>query len=66
MADVVSLIIGAILFLILSPGLLLQIPGTERAVEFTNGRTSVASVITHTIVFVILLYLFQLAFHVHC
>ncbi|KAG6542969.1 hypothetical protein Mapa_015661 [Marchantia paleacea] len=65
MVDVAALIIAVILFVILSPGLVLQIPGEERPVEFTNNRTSLSSIIVHAIVFCILFYLLQLAFGVH-
>ncbi|KAL2632500.1 hypothetical protein R1flu_003979 [Riccia fluitans] len=65
MVDVASLIIAVILFVVLSPGLLLQIPGEERPVEFTNNRTSISSIIVHAIVFALVFYLLQLAFGVH-
>ncbi|BBN05972.1 hypothetical protein MPTK1_3g17370 [Marchantia polymorpha subsp. ruderalis] len=65
MVDVAALIIAVILFVILSPGLVLQIPGEERPVEFTNNRTSLSSIVVHAIVFGILFYLLQLAFGVH-
>jgi hypothetical protein len=65
MVDVAALVIAVVLFVILSPGLLLQIPGDERPLEFTNSKTSVASIIVHAVVFAILFYLLQLLFHVH-
>ncbi|XP_073393432.1 uncharacterized protein [Physcomitrium patens] len=65
MVDAAALIIGVILFVILSPGLLLQIPGDDRPIEITNQRTSIASVIVHAVVFIILFYLLQLIFHVN-
>ena len=65
MINVAALIIGVILFVVLSPGLLLQIPGDERPIELTNQRTSVASVIVHAVVFVILFSLLMMAFKVH-
>ncbi|KAG0562638.1 hypothetical protein KC19_9G161600 [Ceratodon purpureus] len=65
MVDAAALIIGVILFILLSPGLLLQIPGDDRPVEFTNQRTSIASIVVHAVVFVLLFYLLQLLFHVH-
>ncbi|CAM6111824.1 unnamed protein product [Calypogeia fissa] len=58
----VSLAIAVILFIILSPGLLLQIPGDERPVEFTNNRTSLSSIIVHAIVFAILFFALEWAF----
>ncbi len=65
MVDVAALVIAVVLFVILSPGLLLQIPGDERPLEFTNSKTSVVSIIVHAVVFAILFYLLQLLFHVH-
>jgi hypothetical protein len=65
MVDVAALIIGVVLFVVLSPGLVLQIPGDERPVEFTNQRTSIASVVVHAVVFILLFYVLQLLFHVH-
>jgi hypothetical protein len=65
MVDAAALIIGVILFVLLSPGLLLQIPGDDRPVEFTNQRTSIVSIVVHAVVFTLLFYLLQLLFHVH-
>lgn len=64
MVDVAALVIGAILFVVLSPGLVLQIPGDERPVEFTNQRTSLPSIVVHAVVFALLFWLLQLLFHV--
>jgi len=65
MVDVAALVIGVILFVVLSPGLVLQIPGDERPVEFTNQRTSLPSIVVHAVVFAVLFWLLQLLFHVH-
>ncbi|XP_024378021.1 uncharacterized protein [Physcomitrium patens] len=65
MVDAAALIIGVILFVLLSPGLLLQIPGDDRPIEFTNQRTSIASIVVHAVVFTLVFYLLQLLFHVH-
>ena len=65
MVDVASLVIGVILFVVLSPGLVLQIPGDERPIEFTNQRTSLPSIVVHAVVFAVLFWLLQLLFHVH-
>lgn len=62
MVALISLAIAVILFVILSPGLLLQIPGDERPVEFTNNRTSLKSIIVHAIVFAVLFFLLQWLF----
>eukprot|EP00897_Mesotaenium_endlicherianum_P001499 jgi/Mesen1/1377/ME000013S00857 len=63
MVDWVTLAIATVLFIVLSPGLLLQIPGDERPVDFRNWQTSLASVLTHAVVFFLLLLLVQALFH---
>ncbi|GJP56952.1 hypothetical protein CLOM_g16004 [Closterium sp. NIES-68] len=46
-----------VLFILLSPGLLLQIPGDNQPIEFRNWRTSLASVLVHAVVFFIVVLL---------
>eukprot|EP00850_Spirogloea_muscicola_P006579 SM000031S11588 [mRNA] locus=s31:540517:541235:+ [translate_table: standard] len=41
------------------PGRLHPIPGDDRPVEFQNMRTSVASILVHAVVFVLLLLALQ-------
>jgi len=65
MVDVAALVIGVILFVVLSPGLVLQIPGDDRPIEFTNQKTSLPSIVVHGVVFAVLFWLLQLLFHVH-
>lgn len=43
-----DLIVPAILFILLSPGMLLQLPDTN---NLMTGRTSVQSILVHTLVF---------------
>jgi len=50
-------LLAVVLFIVLSPGVLLQIPGEEQTVSFNNWRTSLQSVLVHAVVFVILLLL---------
>ncbi|CAI7763817.1 unnamed protein product [Closterium sp. NIES-53] len=52
-----TLLLIVVLFIVLSPGLLLQIPGDTQPIEFRNWRTSLASVLVHAVVFFILLLL---------
>ncbi|CAI5467744.1 unnamed protein product [Closterium sp. Yama58-4] len=52
-----TLLLIVVLFIVLSPGLLLQIPGDNQPIEFRNWRTSLASVLVHAVVFFILLLL---------
>lgn len=56
------IILGTILFIILSPGLLLQIPGADAPVEFRNWRTSLSSVLVHAVVFFLLILLLSWLF----
>ncbi|PWA88305.1 hypothetical protein CTI12_AA121370 [Artemisia annua] len=42
-------VIAVVLFVLLSPGLLLQIPGRNRVVEFGNMQTSGLSILVHTV-----------------
>ncbi|KAK3418783.1 hypothetical protein EUGRSUZ_H03348 [Eucalyptus grandis] len=51
MADWAPVFVGAFLFVILSPGLLFQLPGKGRVIEFNNMQTSGVSILVHTIIF---------------
>ena len=51
MADWAPVLIGVLLFVLLTPGLLFQLPGKSRAVEFNNMQTSGVSICVHTIIF---------------
>lgn len=57
-----NLIVPMVLFIILSPGLLLTIPPVDGKL-FASGKTSVAAILVHAVVFVliyaILRYLFK-------
>ena len=48
-----DLIVPAVLFLILSPGILLTLPPGSKGV-FRSGQTSIASVVTHALVFAVI------------
>ena len=59
-----KMLLPLVLFVVLSPGILLTIPGsstdsseTEYYVEFMSGETSVISVVVHSVVFFALLFL---------
>ena len=56
-----DLIVPAVLFFILSPGLLLTLPPGTNGV-FRSGQTSVASVVTHAIVFALIFALLRKQF----
>ncbi|RWR74502.1 putative transmembrane protein [Cinnamomum micranthum f. kanehirae] len=65
MADWGPVVIAVILFVLLSPGLLFQLPGRNRIVEFGNFQTSGVSILVHTIIFFGLITIFLIAIGVH-
>ncbi|WCJ36278.1 hypothetical protein M5689_017489 [Euphorbia peplus] len=65
MADWGPVIVAVVLFVMLTPGLLFQIPGRGRVVEFGNMQTSGAAIVVHTIIYFGLLTIFLIAIGVH-
>ncbi|XP_057952936.1 uncharacterized protein LOC131147181 [Malania oleifera] len=65
MADWGPVVIAVVLFVLLTPGLLIQIPGRSRVVEFGNMQTSGASILVHAIIYFGLLTIFLVAIGVH-
>ncbi|KAK7291545.1 hypothetical protein RIF29_06781 [Crotalaria pallida] len=65
MADWGPVVIAVVLFVLLSPGLLFQIPGRGRVVEFGNMQTSGASILVHAIIYFGLITIFLIAIGVH-
>lgn len=65
MADWGPVVIAVILFVLLTPGLLFQIPARGRVVEFGNMQTSGASILVHTIIFFGLITIFTIAIRLH-
>ncbi|CAN7023657.1 unnamed protein product, partial [Brassica rapa subsp. trilocularis] len=61
MADWGPVLIAVILFVVLTPGLLFQIPAGGRVVEFGNMQTSGASILVHAIIFFGLITIFTIA-----
>ncbi|KAH0908408.1 hypothetical protein HID58_031729 [Brassica napus] len=53
------------LYVLLTPGLLIQIPGRNRMVEFGTFQTSGVSVIVHTLVYFTLVCTLLLALQIH-
>ncbi|KAL5202136.1 hypothetical protein ABZP36_013088 [Zizania latifolia] len=51
MQDWGPVLISLVLFILLSPGLLFQIPGKCRLIEFGKFQTSAISILIHTILF---------------
>ncbi|XP_075662166.1 uncharacterized protein LOC142631750 [Castanea sativa] len=62
MADWGPVLIAVVL---LTPGLLFQLPGHSRVVDFCNMRTSGVSIMVHTIIFFGLITIFLIAIGVH-
>ncbi|KAJ8648922.1 hypothetical protein MRB53_001945 [Persea americana] len=65
MADWGPVVIAVVLFVIMSPGLLFQLPGNSRAVDCCNFQTSGVSILVHTIIFFGLITIFLIAIGVH-
>uniref|UniRef100_A0A7N0TM53 Transmembrane protein n=1 Tax=Kalanchoe fedtschenkoi TaxID=63787 RepID=A0A7N0TM53_KALFE len=65
MADWGPVVIAVVLFVLLSPGLLFQLPGRGKVVEFGNMQTSGASILVHTVIFFGLITIFLVAVGVH-
>ncbi|PIN11505.1 hypothetical protein CDL12_15895 [Handroanthus impetiginosus] len=65
MSDWGPVFVSVILFVLLSPGLLFQLPAHRRWVEFGNFQTSAAAVMVHALFFFALLCVFLLGVKVH-
>ncbi|XP_020216419.1 uncharacterized protein LOC109800123 [Cajanus cajan] len=65
MADWGPVVIAVVLFVLLSPGLLIQLPGRNRVMEFGNMQTSAVSIVVHTIIFFGLITIFLVVIGVH-
>jgi cytochrome b subunit of formate dehydrogenase len=65
MADWGPVIIAVVLFVLLSPGLLFQIPGRGKVIEFGNMQTSGASILVHAIIYFGLITILLIAVGVH-
>ncbi|XWS40576.1 hypothetical protein CRYUN_Cryun17cG0007700 [Craigia yunnanensis] len=55
-------VVAVVLFVLCSPGLLCQLPGNKRAVEFANFHISI---FVHTIIFFGLVTIFVIAIGIH-
>ncbi|KAK4754845.1 hypothetical protein SAY87_008602 [Trapa incisa] len=65
MADWAPVLIGVILFVFLQPGLLFQLPGHNKQVQFGSLKTNGKSIAVHTLIFFALYSIFLLALHIH-
>ncbi|CDP13356.1 unnamed protein product [Coffea canephora] len=65
MSDWGPIFVAVVLFVLLSPGLLFQIPGHHRCVEFGNLQTSGAAIMVHSLLYFALISVFLLAIKLH-
>ncbi|KAJ7976259.1 hypothetical protein O6P43_006066 [Quillaja saponaria] len=65
MSDWGPVFVAVVLFILLTPGLLIQVPGKNRFVEFGNFQTSGVSILVHSILYFALICIFLLATGVH-
>ncbi|KAL6280887.1 uncharacterized protein Pyn_21091 [Prunus yedoensis var. nudiflora] len=65
MVDWAPILLGLMLFVLLSPGLLFQIPGNTRHVEFGSFTTNGKAILVHTLIFFGIFTILILAFGIH-
>ncbi|KAL8229086.1 hypothetical protein R6Q57_013986 [Mikania cordata] len=65
MADWGPVVIGVVLFVLLQPGLLFQLPGNGRQIEFGSMKTNGKAIAVHTLIFFTIYAILILAVHVH-
>ncbi|XP_055827063.1 uncharacterized protein LOC129895378 [Solanum dulcamara] len=65
MADWGPVLIAVVLFVLLSPGLLFQLPGRGKVVEFGGMQTSGAAILVHSIIYFGLITILLIAVGVH-
>jgi hypothetical protein len=59
------IIVAVVLFVVLSPGLLFQLPARTRVVELGNMATSAIAILVHAVIFFCLLTIFVVAIRIH-
>ncbi|XP_071709477.1 uncharacterized protein [Rutidosis leptorrhynchoides] len=65
MADWGPIMVSVLLFALLSPGLLFQMPGRGRCVNFCCFQTSGVAILVHTIIYFAIICLFTFAIQIH-
>uniref|UniRef100_A0A2P2P2J9 Transmembrane protein n=1 Tax=Rhizophora mucronata TaxID=61149 RepID=A0A2P2P2J9_RHIMU len=65
MSDRGPVFVAVVLFVLLTPGLLFQVPGRHRCVEFGYFQTSGASILIHSLLYSALICIFLLAIRLH-
>ncbi|XP_019174051.1 PREDICTED: uncharacterized protein LOC109169628 [Ipomoea nil] len=63
--DWLPFLISAVLFVLLQPGLIVQIPGEKRLIEFRTMKTSFKAIFVHTLIFIFICVIIILIFHDH-
>ncbi|KAL9375541.1 hypothetical protein Peur_032420 [Populus x canadensis] len=61
MADWAPILLGFVLFILLSPGLLFQVPGNARNLEFSSFTTNGKAIVVHTLIFFVVFTILILA-----
>ncbi|XP_024169888.1 uncharacterized protein LOC112176279 [Rosa chinensis] len=64
-ADWGPVIVAVVLFVLLTPGLMFQIPAKGRVAEFGNMQTSLPSIVVHALIYFGLLTVLLIAIGVH-
>ncbi|KAF8724984.1 hypothetical protein HU200_019435 [Digitaria exilis] len=65
MSDWGPVVIAVVLFVLLSPGLLVQLPGNHHFIEFGNLHTSAVSIVVHSIIYFAIIAIFVIVIGVH-
>ncbi|XBJ01842.1 hypothetical protein VPH35_021387 [Triticum aestivum] len=65
MMDWAPVVVGVVLFVVLTPGLLFELPGTYGRIDFGGLRTTGKSIFVHTLVFFTIFAVIILGFEVH-
>ncbi|KAI4387908.1 hypothetical protein MLD38_000294 [Melastoma candidum] len=58
-------VVAVVLFILLSPGLLFQVPARSRVMEFGNMATSGISILVHAVLFFCVLTILVVAIGIH-
>ncbi|EOY02831.1 Uncharacterized protein TCM_017234 [Theobroma cacao] len=65
MADWAPVLVGVVLFVLLSPGLLFSFPGNSKQLEFGSMKTNGKAITIHTLLFFAIYAVLILAVHLH-
>ncbi|GAA0162076.1 hypothetical protein Leryth_017851 [Lithospermum erythrorhizon] len=64
-ADWAPVLVAVVLFIVLMPGFIFQMPGNKGFVEFASHQTSGVSILVHSLLYFALICIFLLAIEVH-